>query len=492
MKDIGGTCSDLVNDSAILLMTATKSTEPTMTADEEKTLEDMEDAVKQGITKLAAEFDKSRRAFKKPLNRELMSESAFAFALSSFARRIVEYSVMLRTNKPTGATWMEAFEDTVKAHTGVQTPTLEGARFIARYMIGLMLCFLFSMYWDNFSPACAITGVFLLNDRPSPDIKGSLDLMLAIVVGSVVGTLLFSWSCRTGHGDAALPVVFFCLLFPSTWVAHSRSSFSTIGFFVAALAPFSMVKACPAPELASSSQNAVGLWAGIRARSIAMFILTICEFVFMEKKHSVFATDYYDNATKAIQTAFDSLWKGADPKPALDDASKGTSNAISFGAGAKVEPRFGGCEWKTEFLQSSCDANSHLRVDVLMLYRGMKGVDGNSDNITALLTKAPAFKLMQEEFDKTLQAARVMATDVLLHTNGEHTQLAAFESLSNLDTLAGMENAFEDLNACLKFPDNAPETMEADPICQLALIITMLELAKKHVADIVFAGMKHT
>jgi len=420
-----------------------------------------------------------------------MSESAFAFALSSFSRHIVEYSVMLRTNKPTGATWMEAFEETVKAHTGVQTPTLEGARFIARYMIGLMLCFLFSMYWDNFSPACAITGVFLLNDRPSPDIKGSLDLMLAIVVGSVVGTLLFSWSCRTGHGDAALPVVFFCLLFPSTWVAHSRSSFSTIGFFVAALAPFSMVKDCPAPELASSSQNAVGLWGGIRARSIAMFILTICEFVFMEKKHSKFATDYYDNATNAIQTAFNSLWTGADPKPALDDASKGTSSAISFGAGAKVEPRLGGCEWKTEFLQSSCDAISHLRVDVLMLYRGMGGVDGNSDNITALLKKASAFGLMQEEFDKMLQAARVMAIGVLSHTNGEHTQLAAFECMSNLDKLSEMDQAIEGLNACVKFPDNAPETMENDPICQLALMITMLELAKTHVAEIIYAGMKH-
>jgi hypothetical protein len=214
MDDIREASSELVKASAILLMTATASTKPDITAEEEKTLEEMENAVKKSIAELSSAFDKSRKTFGKPLSKELMSESAFAFTLSSFGRKVAEYSKDLRTNKPQGATWAEAIKETINAHSGVQLPTMEGARFIARYMIGLMLCFLFSIYWDNYSPACAMTGVFLLNNSSSPNIKGSLDLMLAIVVGSVVGTLMFSWACRSGHGDAVLPFLFFCLLFP--------------------------------------------------------------------------------------------------------------------------------------------------------------------------------------------------------------------------------------------------------------------------------------
>jgi len=491
MNDIREDCSELVNASAILLMTATGSSRHDTTAAEEKTLEEMEDAVKKATSKLAADFDQSRRSFQKPLNRELLSESAFAYALSAYGRHVVDYSAMLRTNKPQGATWMEAIEATFNAHSGVAPPTMAGVRFIARYMIGLMICFLFSVYWDNYSPACAMTAVFLLNDRPSPDVKGSLDLMLAIVVGSVVGTLLFSWSCRSGHGDAVLPFVFFFLLFPCIWVAQSRSSFSTIGFFIAALAPFSMVKACPSPELASSTHSAVGLWAGIRARSVAMFVLTVCEFMLMEKRHSLFAVDAYDNATKAVQTALASLWTGADPKPALDDASKGAGEALSFSMGAKVEPRFGACEWKTAFLADCCDVLASLRVDVLMIYRGMGVVEGKADN-SEVLKASSGFKLVQEDLEKMLTTTREMSTSVLLHMRGEHTQLAAFECMSNIDKLGDIDKAIEDLNAHLKFPDAAPESMETDQICQVALMITMLELAKTHLASIVFSGMKYT
>jgi hypothetical protein len=359
-------------------------------------------------------------------------------------------------------------------------------------MIGLLLCFLLSVYWDNYSRACAMTGVFLLNHSSSPNIKGSLDLMLARVVGSVVGTLLFSWSCRTGHGDAVLPFLFFCLLFPCTWVAHSRSSFSTIGFFVAALAPFSMVKDCPAPELASSSHAAVGLWAGIRARSIATFILTLCEFVFMEKRHSKLAANFYDTAVQAMQSAFVSLWKGDDPKPALNDASKDAGQAVSMDGGAKVEPRFGGCEWKTDFLQACCKTLSCLRVDVLMTQRGMGGLEGKTDDISKLLASSAGFQSMREEFDRLLEDARVASTSVLLHTNGEHTQMNKFEHMSDIDKLGQMGKALEDLNAHIEFPKAAPDTMEDDVICQLALMLTMLELAKTHVASIVADGMKFT
>ena len=64
--------------------------------------------------------------------------------------------------------------------------------------------------------------------------------------------------------------------------------------------------------------------------------------------------------------------------------------------------------------------------------------------------------------------------------------------MSGIDTLDEMGNAIDDLNKNVEFPENPPDTMEDDVICQLAVMLTMLELANTHVASIVHEGMKHT
>merc|ERR1719224_98541 len=101
-------------------------------------------------------------------------------------------------------------------------------RFTMRYLAALMLCFVFSVTMDNFGGACAITAVFLLNTRVGPDMMATLNTLLAVVVGSVVGAVIFSYSCMTAYGMAVLPIVTFFYLWVTMFIAFGGSSFALI------------------------------------------------------------------------------------------------------------------------------------------------------------------------------------------------------------------------------------------------------------------------
>merc|ERR1719191_1262238 len=88
-------------------------------------------------------------------------------------------------------------------------PSTHHDRFTIRYWMGLMLCFIFGVAMDNYGGACAITAVFLLNTRVGPDAMGTLNVLLAVVVGSVVGAIMYSYSCMGGYGLYVLPLLSF-------------------------------------------------------------------------------------------------------------------------------------------------------------------------------------------------------------------------------------------------------------------------------------------
>jgi hypothetical protein len=467
---------------------------------------ELEKAVEKATKKLASEFDQVRRTFKNPIERELLSVSSFVFTLSAAGRHISAYSRKIRADMTPGLSFTDAVISNLKGKTKITLPSLESVRFVVRYMAGLTACLVFSVVKDNYSPACAMTAVFLLNCAASPNLKGSLDIMLAIVVSNVVGALLFSWSCQTGHGDLLLPFVFFLYLVPTISVAMGSSSFVNIGFFASALSPFYMVDFCPAADEASSSAKAVGLWGGIRARTIAMFIVTFCEFMFLEKKLSTLATDKLDAAMQAILQALSAMWAGKNPDTALEDVPGLVSGALEFDSGAQLEPRYSNCKWNAAFMSDCLDATTRLRTDVLLCYRAMAGLEGDEflkeiydargfPPIVTTLESAPGFKQIEDQLGSTLEDARSMSRSLLLHQAGEYTALKIFEGRSEtgLDKLEGMDKAMADLIAGgVKFPKQAPETMENDQICQLCVLILTLEFAKQHMASIVHSAIKNT
>merc|ERR1719456_1570511 len=88
-------------------------------------------------------------------------------------------------------------------------PSGNHGRFTMRYWVALTLCFIFGVVMDNYGGACAITAVFLLNTRVGPDMMATLNTLLAVVVGSVVGAILYSYACFTGQGHFILPIACF-------------------------------------------------------------------------------------------------------------------------------------------------------------------------------------------------------------------------------------------------------------------------------------------
>jgi hypothetical protein len=499
MSEISETSTDLVQASTVLLVSATNASHARISIDEKVKLATMEDAVKRAMRRLSAEFDQSRRNFAKPLLRELLCVSSFVFTLSAFGREVREYSKTLRNDVPEGATWVGA----------LSTPTLPsvgGVRFVPRYLAGLMLCFGYSAIMDGFSPACAVTAVLLLAQRGGAvhDVQRALDVAFSVIVGSVAGAVLFSWSCASSHGEVVLPIVFFLYMVPCIHLAtgesrgeSSRASFTNMGFFAAALAPFAMVQTCPAVAAAGHEESfgsATSPWSGVRAHSLAMLILVLCEFMFMEKRHSTFATDLYNDALQSIQTAFAELWNDNDPKPALEHIPKTLGNVAVFAEGAKLEPRFGACEWNTVFMHDCCDAVASLRIDVLLIHRCMRGGNGRTDKMFKTLRLAPGFEFMKEELANLLESARVTSTSLLLHREGVFDAFRDFDGWSEerIDRMEGVDKAIDDLvTGGLLFPANAPKTMESDRLCQISLLITMLEFAKQHMASIIRSGIRN-
>merc|ERR1719440_1456089 len=127
-----------------------------------------------------------------------------------------------------------------------------------------MICFVFGVVMDNYGGACAITAVFLLNTRVGPDMMATLNTLLAVVVGCVVGAILYSYACFSGQGLIVLPLCSFIYWVVTIHIGYSGSSFALIGIFMAALAPFMIVKECPDPKDLSDAAAAGGLWIGIR------------------------------------------------------------------------------------------------------------------------------------------------------------------------------------------------------------------------------------
>merc|ERR1719421_2099969 len=141
-----------------------------------------------------------------------------------------------------------------------------------------MICFVFGVVMDNYGGSCAVMAVFLLNTRVGPDMMAPLNTLLAVVVGCVVGAVIYSYSCMAYPNGPHLLIVMSILYWIVTiHIAYSGSSFALIGLFMAALAPFMLVKNCPDPNKLDPAAAATGLWVGIRGTLIAMLLVSLCE-----------------------------------------------------------------------------------------------------------------------------------------------------------------------------------------------------------------------
>merc|ERR1719352_2082420 len=107
MSAIGNPSSKLAHTTGELLMKVTDSAaDGDISSAENQEIEDTENAVKEDMKALAKAFDDKRKEYD-PIHREVLNESFFVFALSAYARKVVEYSDKLRNDPPVGQTFFQ-------------------------------------------------------------------------------------------------------------------------------------------------------------------------------------------------------------------------------------------------------------------------------------------------------------------------------------------------------------------------------------------------
>merc|ERR1719310_1620907 len=279
-------------------MIATNCSEDGIVDDEEiAELKAREDIVRQALKTLSQDFDAARRKFGKPISKELMSEAFFVFSLSAFARLVLEYSKKLQS-PPKSTPLTEAAKTSMKQI--IDPPLAYHNRVVSRYWLSLLTCFAFAVFVDKYSPACAITAVFLINTRVGPDVMAMINGLLSVVVGIVCNALMYSFSCKYGN-TTSLMIVSTFYWFSTIFVAFGGSSLAGIGLIMAALAPFAILKACAASNAAAEAASAVGLWGGIRALLIAVVVTVLWEIAHIPGWFTKMSTQALDKALEGVE-----------------------------------------------------------------------------------------------------------------------------------------------------------------------------------------------
>eukprot|EP00929_Paragymnodinium_shiwhaense_P090920 TRINITY_DN509_c0_g1_i1.p1 TRINITY_DN509_c0_g1~~TRINITY_DN509_c0_g1_i1.p1 ORF type:complete len:304 (-),score=112.07 TRINITY_DN509_c0_g1_i1:111-896(-) len=261
---------------------------------------------------------------------------------------------------------------------------------------------------------------------------------------------------------------------------------------MAALAPFAILQRCSGLSAEMEAASAVGLWGGIRALLIAVVVTVFWEIVHIPGWFTAMSVQSLDKAFEGVQQAFTDVFDNKDVTPALGDVSKHLGDAETFNAAAVMEPRFMWCRWKKEFLVESTAAIDRVRRDVLVMRLAILGNSGKESDIMSKLVKTEGGKMMRKDLDQTLKDSRDLTVGLLKHTQGLFEKIDEVPDLAGLEDLDGFEDAMEDINKSVKCPDAAPETMEADELCQLAICFVMLEYITVHIAEIMRQAVKLT
>jgi len=469
--------------------------------------------VKSALKKLSSDYDTARRKNNMPpVHKDLLHTAHFFFALSAYARLVIEYTDMLCNSPPSGVSFVEAVTTGFK-NIFVWTREYHG-RFMTRYWVALLLSFVFAVRFDNYGGACAVTGCFLLNERIGADMMAILNVVLSVVVSSVIGGLIYSYSCMTGYGEIVMPIVVGLYLMVTLNIAFSGSSFSLIGIFMAALAPFQMVKLCPA-EVGDDTAGAVGLWVGIRGCLIAMTIFSTCEYASIPGEQAGMAVKRLDAAMEALQAAFLELWADKEPK-SCDLVGPLLAEASTFNLGARLEPRGARTRWRFALMDELIGSVNKLRLDILSIRHGVEGQCGSDSGTTqhafAILHKVEiqasprqsergygtgkisALNVMVEDLRGTLEDSREIAKALLSHKSGPLDIVHKLHQAEGVDELDGLSSTIENINKVegVKFPAKAPDSLEEDDLCQLAIVLLMLGYTVDHIADTIKSCIRHT
>merc|ERR1719181_1213189 len=258
-----------------LLIAATEAaTDGDISSAEKETLAGLVADVKAAVKQLAVDFDEARRAFK-PLGKDSFGESFFVLTISAYARLVIEYAEVLMTNPPQGVGFGAGISSGISG-TFSGLGDRFNVNFTIKHFAALVICWLWSVYVDGMGGACVITAVFLMSPAVCPDIQVFLNVLNAVIVAVIIGTLVFQGSCGTGYGDFVLPLAAILIWTLGLYGYFAGGPLLLPCLVVVALTPFRWVTACPSGEIAAGAR---GLWVGMVGNIMAIVFVCSCQFL---------------------------------------------------------------------------------------------------------------------------------------------------------------------------------------------------------------------
>merc|ERR1719436_239734 len=379
---------------------------------------------------------------------------------------------------PIGQTVVKCFKDTFLAG-GI--PENHGP-FVVRSWIALMIGFVYACTLDGYGGACAVTVVFMMSTNVAPDIASTLNVLTASTIASVVGgSIIYERVCSTGSGGWLLPFSAFAYWWFGLYVHFSGCKYASIGLLMAALSPFVLVVQCPDPDDVSGTGGAVAMWVGIRGFMMALFIVSMAEYLSTGSKTlAVYAQMSLAEGLQSISNALDVVMDDENPAEALGPASKALGDAAKYSQFATYEPRMWKCKWKHGLLTEVANLGGLMRLDILFVYRAMTGT-GAAEATTGCfdyLEKTETWATMKADIKNSLENAIELALALLKHEMNEFKEFPDDFDTENLDTLDGYEEAVEGINKVegVAFPSKDTEiaTLEDDMLVKLSIIFVML------------------
>merc|ERR1719271_1346893 len=480
-----------IHDSAMRVALATKklmiavteaATDGDISSKEKAELSSLVSESKEAIKALAKDFDGARKALKVAVSEDLLGKNYFVLTISAYARLVIDYSEMMMNNPPQGVSFGAGLVSGLTStwDFGAMTDKFN-LTFTMAHFLALLTCWLWSVYIDNWAGGCVITAVFLMSPAVCPDIQVFLNVLNAVILSAVAGTLVFQWTCGTGFGDMILPWVALVLWALGLYGVFAKSVFLLPCLVFVALTPFRWVTSCPTGEIAAGAR---GLWAGMVANVIAIVIVCSFQFFLAVDRASNLAVNSLDDAFGGLRKAFDAFWNHEDATGPMGSVSGSCGSGSGYCNSAKIEPRMYRCPWKAGLYMEVVSHVQTIRLDILMMWFAMAGSDGKPDAIFSKFAEAGQFKSVKEDLNGTLEDAHSLAIAMLSNEGSHFTGLSAIKSATGIDELGALPGLISHLNGKLKFPAAAPDSMEDDELCQVSTVCMLLDSTIKHIADL--------
>merc|ERR1719388_360582 len=351
---------------------------------EKADLQKLVSEAKAAVKTLAKDFDAARKAGGKAISADLLGENYFVLTVSAYARLVIDYTEMMISSPPEGAGFGAAVIGGIKGTFDVSAMTDRfNLNFTIVHFLALVFCWLYSVYVDMFAGGCVITAVFLMSTNVCPDIQAFLNVLNAVILAVVAGTLVFQWTCGSGFGDYILPFAALFLWTVGLYGYFAKSVFLLPCLVFVALTPFRWVTSCPTGDI---SAGARALWGGMVANILAIVFVCSCQFFLAADRASNLAVNKLDDAFTGLRKAFDAFWAQEDATGPMGSVSGDCGAGSGFCASAAIEPRMWRNLWKANLYLDIASHVETIRLDILMLWFAMAGSDGKPDAIFAKST----------------------------------------------------------------------------------------------------------